>query len=76
MATNPESLGAWPLATDKDMQEWLHSHNQLVEKIAGSKHIILEQADHIGILKEPAVTEQILKTVAAARAREVTAIWA
>ena len=56
MATNPE--------------EWLHSHNQLVEKIADSKHIILEQADHIGILKEPAVTEQILKTVAAARARE------
>jgi pimeloyl-ACP methyl ester carboxylesterase len=67
--TSGKALGAWPLATDKDMQEWLRSHNQLVEKIAGSKHIILEKADHISILKEPAVTEQILKTVAAARAR-------
>ena len=68
--TSGKPLGAWPLATDEDMQKWLESHNKLVAKIPGSKHIVFANADHLNILKEGAVVEQITKVVADVRARK------
>jgi pimeloyl-ACP methyl ester carboxylesterase len=68
--TSTKPIGEWPLQDDKDMQVWLRSHNQLVARIPFSKHIIVENSNHVSILKEPVVTEQILQVVAAARARD------
>jgi pimeloyl-ACP methyl ester carboxylesterase len=62
-------LGAWPLATPEDMQKWLNSHNELVARIPGAKHIVFPDADHLSILKENAVVEQIAQMVDAVRAK-------
>jgi pimeloyl-ACP methyl ester carboxylesterase len=66
--TSGKPLGAWPLATAADMQQWLESHNQLVAKIPGAVHIVLPNADHLSILQEGAVVEQITKMLNAVRA--------
>jgi pimeloyl-ACP methyl ester carboxylesterase len=66
--TSGKPLGAWPLATAEDMQRWLEAHNKLVARIPGTKHIVIPNADHLSILKESAVVEQILRMVDAARA--------
>jgi hypothetical protein len=68
--TSGKPLGAWPLATVEDMQRWLVSHNQLVEKIPGAKHIEIQTADHLSILKEPVVTEEILNMMTAVRTKK------
>lgn len=65
--TSGKPLGAWPLATAQDMQRWQDSHNQFAKKIPDSRHVLLQDANHMTILKEDAVAEQILETVAAAR---------
>jgi pimeloyl-ACP methyl ester carboxylesterase len=67
--TSGKPLGAWPLATAEDMQRWLESHDKLVAKIHGAKHIVIPNADHLSILKEAAVVEQITKMVDAVRAK-------
>ena len=67
--TSGTPLHAWPLATADDMQRWLVSHNQLVAKIPGSKHLIIPNADHLSILKEGAVVDQITRMVDAVRAK-------
>jgi alpha/beta hydrolase fold len=67
--TSGKPLGAWPLATDEDMQRWLESHNKLVSKIPSAKHIVIMNADHLSILKESAVVEQITKMVDGVRAK-------
>lgn len=59
--TSGKPLGAWPLATAEDMQRWLDSHDKLVAKIPGAKHIVIQNADHLSILNEGAVVEQIGK---------------
>jgi pimeloyl-ACP methyl ester carboxylesterase len=68
--TSTQPSGEWPLQDDKDMQVWLRSHNQLVASIPGGKHIVVENSNHASILKDPVVTEQILRIVAATRARD------
>jgi dienelactone hydrolase len=67
--TSGTPLGAWPLATAEDIQRWLESHKKLVAKIPGAQHVIIPNADHLSILKESAVAEQILKVVEAARVK-------
>jgi pimeloyl-ACP methyl ester carboxylesterase len=67
--TSGKPLGAWPLATAEDMQRWLESHNKLAAKIPGAKHIVIPNADHLSILKEGAVVEQITKMVDGVRAK-------
>ena len=67
--TSGTPLHSWPLATSEDMQKWLVSHNQLAAKIPGSEHIVIPNADHLSILKEGAVVEQILKMVADVRGK-------
>jgi pimeloyl-ACP methyl ester carboxylesterase len=66
--TSGKPLGQWPLATAEDMQRWLESHNQLVARIPGAEHIVIPNADHLSILKEGAVVEQITKMIDSARA--------
>jgi len=51
------------------MQRWLDSHNRLVAKIPGSKHIVIPNRDHLSVLKADEVSEQILAIVAAASAK-------
>jgi pimeloyl-ACP methyl ester carboxylesterase len=68
--TSGKPLGSWPLASTEDMQGWLESHNKLVEKIPGAKHTILPNADHLSILKEGAVVEEIAKMVDGVRAQK------
>jgi len=67
--TSGTPLHAWPLATAEDMQRWLEWHNKLVARIPGAKHIVIENADHLSILKEGPVVEEITKMVDAVRAR-------
>jgi pimeloyl-ACP methyl ester carboxylesterase len=67
--TSGKPLGAWPLATAEDMQRWLESHNQLVAKIPGAKHIVVPSADHLSILTEGGVVEQITEMVDGVRAK-------
>jgi pimeloyl-ACP methyl ester carboxylesterase len=67
--TSGKPLGQWPLSTAEDMKRWLDSHNQVIAKIATPKHIVIQGADHLSILKEAAVTDEILTMVGAARAR-------
>jgi len=67
--TSGKPLGAWPLATADDMQNWLISHNELVARIPGAKHIVFSDADHLSILKEGAVVQQITEMVVAVRAK-------
>jgi pimeloyl-ACP methyl ester carboxylesterase len=66
--TSGKPLGQWPLPTADDMLRWLDSHNQLVAKIPGAKHIVIQGADHLSILNEDAVTQEILGLVAWIRA--------
>jgi pimeloyl-ACP methyl ester carboxylesterase len=70
VVTSGKPLGAWPLATAEDMQRWLESHNKLVARIPGAKHIIIPNADHLSILMESAVVEQITKMLDAVRAEK------
>jgi pimeloyl-ACP methyl ester carboxylesterase len=70
--TSGKPLGTWPLATAEDMQRWLESHSKLVAKIPGSKHMVISNADHLSILKEGVVVEQILTMVDGARARKAS----
>jgi hypothetical protein len=68
--TSGTPLHSWPLATDEDMQKWLVSHNGLVAQIPGAKHMVFPRADHLNILKEEAVVEQIARMVDAERAKK------
>ena len=67
--TSGKPIGHWPLASAEDMQTWLKSHNQLVARIPGAQHIVIPNTDHLSILKEGAVVEQITKMVEAVRAK-------
>jgi pimeloyl-ACP methyl ester carboxylesterase len=67
--TSGKPLGAWPLATAEDMQRWLESHKTFVAKIPGAKHIVISNSDHLSILQEGAVTEQIATMVDGVRAK-------
>jgi pimeloyl-ACP methyl ester carboxylesterase len=66
--TSTQPVGEYPLQDDQAMQVWLRSHNELVARIPGSKHIVVEKSNHGSILNAPVLTEEILQIVAAARA--------
>jgi len=68
--TSGKPLGAWPLATAEDMQRWLESHNKLVARIPGAQHFVIPNVDHLSILKDDVVVEQILKMVGEVRAKQ------
>jgi pimeloyl-ACP methyl ester carboxylesterase len=63
VVTTGKPLGAWPLDTPETMRSWLESHQQLVAKIPGSKHIVIPDSDHLSVLRNPVIAEQILAMV-------------
>jgi pimeloyl-ACP methyl ester carboxylesterase len=71
MITALKPLGEWGLKSPEDMEEWHREHQALLSKLPGTTttNIILPQADHLGVLKEPAVTKAILDTLERVRAR-------
>jgi hypothetical protein len=52
------------------MQRWLESHNKLVARIPGAQHFVIPNVDHLSILKDDVVVEQILKMVGEVRAKQ------
>ena len=68
-ATKP--LGEWGLKSREDMEAWPKEHQALLAHLPSTTitHIILPQADHLSVLKEPAVAKAILDTVVWVRAR-------
>jgi pimeloyl-ACP methyl ester carboxylesterase len=68
-ATKP--LGEWGLKSREDMEAWPKEHQALFAHLPSTTitHIILPQADHLSVLKEPAVAKAILDTVEKVRAR-------
>ena len=61
-------LRLWPLESSDDMHALQDSQLKLVGRLSGSTHILITKADHMSILKEKAVTQQILLMVDAVRA--------
>lgn len=59
--------GEWPKATVQDMQEWLTDHRALVEQIPGARHVVLQDATHGSVVRDPAVIREILAIVEAVR---------
>jgi hypothetical protein len=64
-------LGEWGLKSREDMEAWPKEHQALLAHLPSTTitHIILPQADHLSVLKEPAVAKAILDTVEQVRAR-------
>jgi hypothetical protein len=60
-------LRSWPLESSDDIHALQDSQLKLVAQMPGSTHILITKADHLSILKEKAVTQQILLMVDAAR---------
>jgi hypothetical protein len=63
--------GEWGLKSREDMEAWTTEHQALLAHLPSATitHIILPQADHLSVLKEPAVAKAILDAVEQVRAR-------
>ena len=71
MITAMKPLGEWALKSPEDMQVWSKEHQELLSRISGTTitNVTLAQADHLSVLKEPAVTQAILDAVEQVRMR-------
>ena len=71
MITAMKPLGEWGLKSREDMEAWAKEHQELLAHLPSTTitHIVLPQADHLSVLKEPAVAKAILDTVDQVRAR-------
>ena len=56
-STKPQ--GQWPLETADDVAALAVSQTQLAARIAGSRHIVVANADHLSILWSSTLSEQI-----------------
>ena len=65
MITAMKPLGEWGLKSREDMEEWHREHQALLSHLPNTTrtNIILPQADHLSVLKEPAVAKAILDTM-------------
>ena len=63
-------LGEWGLKSREDMDAWPREHQALLSQLSSTTttDIILPQADHLSVLKEPAVAKAILDTIKQVRA--------
>lgn len=73
MITAMKPLGEWGLKSPEDMEAWSKEHQELLAHLPSTTitHIILPQADHLSVLKEPAVTKAILDAVDQVRTRRL-----
>jgi pimeloyl-ACP methyl ester carboxylesterase len=71
MITAMKPLGEWGLKSREDMEAWPREHQALLSHLPSTTttNIILPQADHLSVLKDPAVAKAILDTVEQVRAR-------
>jgi pimeloyl-ACP methyl ester carboxylesterase len=71
MITATKSLGEWGLKSREDMEAWFTEHQALLSRLpsTATTNIILPQADHLTVLKEPAVAKAILDAVEQVRGR-------
>jgi pimeloyl-ACP methyl ester carboxylesterase len=53
----------WMLANSERLNVWLKAHEALVQQIPNAEHIVVEDADHGGILEKPVVWQKILEIV-------------
>jgi pimeloyl-ACP methyl ester carboxylesterase len=60
-STKPQSR--WPLETAVDVTALTNSQAQLAAKIAGSRHVVVANSDHLSILWSSVLSEQILSVV-------------
>jgi pimeloyl-ACP methyl ester carboxylesterase len=65
--TSGMPLKTWPLESQQDMEAWSRSHLDLLAQLPGSKHVLLPSVDHLAILRERAVVDEILRVVEVAR---------
>jgi len=70
MITAMKPLGEWGLKSREDMDAWPREHRALLSQLSSTTttDIILPQADHLSVLKEPAVAKAILDTIKQVRA--------
>jgi pimeloyl-ACP methyl ester carboxylesterase len=71
MITAMKPLGEWALKSREDMEAWSKEHQALLSHLPSTTttNIILPQADHLSVLKEPAVAKAILDALEQVRAR-------
>jgi thioesterase domain-containing protein len=71
MITAMKPLGEWGLKSREDMEAWPVEHQALLSHLPSTSttNIIFPQADHLSVLKEPAVAKAILDTIEQVRAR-------
>jgi pimeloyl-ACP methyl ester carboxylesterase len=71
MITGTKPLGEWGFESREDMEAWAGEHQALLSRLPSTRttNIVLPQADHLSLLKEPAVAKAILDTVEQVRAR-------
>jgi len=71
MITALKPLGEWGLKSREDMEAWAREHQAVLSQLPSTTttNIILPLADHLSVLKEPAVTKAILDAIEQVRAR-------
>jgi hypothetical protein len=71
MITAMKPLGEWELKSREDMQAWSEEHQALLSRLSSTTttNITLPQADHLSVLREPAVAKAILDALEQARLR-------
>jgi pimeloyl-ACP methyl ester carboxylesterase len=65
--TSTKPQGQWPLSTASDMPAWAEAHAVVASKIPGSRHIAIDNTDHLSILWSSVLSEQIRLVVDEAR---------
>ena len=71
MITALKPLGEWGLKSREDMEAWAREHQAVLSQLPSTTttNIILPLADHLSVLKEPAVAKAILDAIEQVRAR-------
>lgn len=67
--TAEQPLGQWPLKGPADMKVWESEHQLLASKIPGARRVLMADADHMSILLQDQLAEEILKVVNESQSR-------
>lgn len=67
--TSGTPLKTWPLESSQDMAVWARTHAELVERLPDAKHVVIPTANHLSILTNAMVSDEIGRMVEAARTR-------
>jgi len=67
LLTTGKPLGQWPLEGPADMKVWEGEHHLLANRIPGARRVLMADSDHLSILLQDQLAEEILKVVARSR---------